>query len=177
MVTRGTEVRGWTLLRGPSTTSGKEPDLFAWTAVIDVHHGMEGAQELSAAGAVGPVELQPSDVVLHQYKPSIPTPSFSSASLTWSFPIIVSGSSAAYSWDAASTLAAEDVSQLQLMLAVAWDRAWVLAESPRWDHMGPVHVPERLWWQRVDDEGVANRDDQLDGPLWSFLVGPGLAGM
>ncbi|GHS86706.1 hypothetical protein AGMMS50218_07090 [Actinomycetota bacterium] len=119
---------------------------FEWAAVIghpgDRVGGME--KRLTAPGSVGPLMIASSGVAYES--PGREQPSMSSWSVHRSTPMIVSGRSRGYSWQAASLTAARDLRTLCGLLSIAWDCDLEVLEGAAPLEWGARHVPARPPW-------------------------------
>ena len=117
-----------------------------WTAIVghsaDRIGGME--KRLTAPGQVGPLAIASSGVAF--VSPGREQPSMSGWSVHRSTPMIVSGRSRGYSWQAASLTAARELRTLCGLLSVAWDCDLEVLEGAAPLEWGARRVPDRPPW-------------------------------
>lgn len=124
----------------------------AWTAVIGrpTSGGVPGLEKrLEGSAAVGPLQLQSTEVVLVEPDTAEQT-SISSWSIAQSVPIRVRGSSRGYSWVVAAGHAARDLRTLCGLLSVAWDCELAVREAAAPVEWGMREVPKQPPWYSPD---------------------------
>jgi hypothetical protein len=147
---------------------GRSQKEFNWAAVIGPNKDIEPhGQILDAATSVGPLQLRPGKVFYAEYMEAR-FPSLASRNSFWSWPIIVEGRARGYEWEAASRAALMDLHRLCALLSVAWDRCWVLRDTPQLREPGSTVIPKSYNGLDISEREVDRIT--VTAPSWADLA-------
>lgn len=127
---------------------GKAHEVFEWCAVVGPPPGTVGRppQTLAIPFDIGGLHVAPAGVDLLENAPSV-DPSLNGHRIQLTRPLLVTGSSKGYEWDAARGTAARLLARLCALLTLAWDDNWLIREDPRPVDWG-ISVPTSPAWLR-----------------------------
>lgn len=137
--------------RAATERLGLTTQTFEWTAIIGPSPvGPRGLhRRLLAPARLGPLQLESTNVVLEEYsKP--PGVTLNQWTPAYSMPMRIRGTSTAYTWPAASRLAARDLRTLCGLLALAWQGPYEVREAAAQLAWGERQVPVRPGYYRED---------------------------
>jgi hypothetical protein len=135
-----------------------------WAAVIGPDPDAYLSRPLDAPVSLGGLNLRPGKHSLMDRRPSR-HPQLGAESLSWSWPIIVEGSTTGFDVDGAMRSATGPIFDLCLVLGVVWNAAFRLRDAPRPSPAGAYHLPRIALDEDAPAQPLVGRTAVV--PVWA----------